>query len=122
MLACDRVGPGSPASGRAYFISQGEPLPVWTLVNRILAAAGAPPVERTVSPGIAYAAGWCFETVHRMFGIDREPRMTRFVAKQLSTPHWFDISAARRDLGYEPSVSIDEGMRRLAAWIQETGL
>lgn len=35
--------------------------------------------------------------------------MTRFVAKELSTAHWFDISAARRDLGYQPEISIAEG-------------
>jgi nucleoside-diphosphate-sugar epimerase len=41
--------------------------------------------------------------------------MTRFLAQQLATSHWFDISAARRDLGYEPQVGLDEGFRRLAA-------
>jgi nucleoside-diphosphate-sugar epimerase len=46
--------------------------------------------------------------------------MTRFLAEQLSTPHWYDISAARRDLGYVPAVSIDEGLQRLAAWWRDT--
>ena len=48
--------------------------------------------------------------------------MTRFLAKQLSTPHWFDIGAARRDFGYRPSVSIDEGMEQLAVWLRSSGV
>jgi len=52
-------------------------------------------------------------TVYRALSITEEPPMTRFVAHQLATSHWFDISAARRDLGYAPSVTIDEGLDRL---------
>ena len=46
--------------------------------------------------------------------------MTRFLAEELSTSHWFDIGAARRELGYEPAVSMEEGLKRLAAWLRET--
>ena len=58
---------------------------------------------------------------HKLFKRDGEPAMTRWVAKELSTSHWFDISAARRDLGYEPQVTLDEGLRRLAEWVQQNG-
>jgi len=119
LLAADRLAPGSPVAGKAYFVTNGEPLPLGDLVDRILAAAGLPKCTRSVSPGTAYAAGWVFETVHRLLGSDGEPRMTRFLAREMSTAHWFDIAAARRDLGYEPRVSIDEGMARLAAWLKE---
>ena len=51
-----------------------------------------------------------------MFSLSGEPPMTRFLAEQLSTPHWYDISAAARDLGYRPQVSIAEGLRRTAEW------
>ena len=57
LLAADRLAPGGPAAGKAYFISNGEPLPLWEMVNRILAAAGLPPVTRSISPGLAYAVG-----------------------------------------------------------------
>jgi nucleoside-diphosphate-sugar epimerase len=43
--------------------------------------------------------------------------MTRFVAKELATAHWFDISAARRDFGYQPEVTIDDGLKRLKLWL-----
>lgn len=102
-------------AGKAYFITNGEPIPVNDLINRILKAAHLPPETRTVSPGVAYAAGAVLEGVYRLFGIAAEPRMTRFVAKQLATAHWFDIGAAKRDLGYAPEVSLDEGMKRLEA-------
>lgn len=121
LLALDRLAPGSPVAGRAYFISNGEPLPIGDLIQRILAAAGLPPVRRKVSPRVAILAGRMLEVAHAVLGRDGEPRMTRFVARELSTAHWFDISAARRDLGYEPRVSVDEGMRRLEAWIRGGG-
>ncbi|MCH7531791.1 MAG: NAD-dependent epimerase/dehydratase family protein [Gemmatimonadetes bacterium] len=115
VLAADRLAPGSVIAGKAYFISQGEPLPLADLVNRILAAGGLPPVKRRIPAGVAYFLGALMESVYGLLGIENEPPLTRFVARQLSTAHWFDISAARRDLGYEPAISLDEGMERLAA-------
>jgi nucleoside-diphosphate-sugar epimerase len=73
-----------------------------------------PPVERGVSVRKAKVAGWVLEKVYSLFRLTGEPAMTRFLAAQLSTSHWFDISAARQDLGYEPRVSVEEGLRRLA--------
>jgi len=114
LLAADRLGPGSPVAGRAYFLGQGEPVPLWGLIDRILAAGGLPPLTRSVAPGVAYAAGWALEAFHRRFRPEVEPRMTRFLARELATSHWFDLTAARRDLGYAPAVGLDEGLRRLA--------
>jgi nucleoside-diphosphate-sugar epimerase len=113
LLAADRLGPGSPVAGRAYFLSQGEPVPTWDFINRILQAAGVAPVTRSMPLWAALTAGWFLETWYGLFRIRSEPPMTRFLARELATSHWFDISAARRDLGYEPKVSIDEGLRRL---------
>ena len=118
LLAADALEPGSIVSGKAYFLSQGEPLPLWEMVNRILAAGGLPPVARTISPCLAYALGWTLEKTYAALRIKSEPRLTRFVARELSTAHWFDISAARRDFGYRPEVSIDTGMERLSAWLE----
>jgi nucleoside-diphosphate-sugar epimerase len=114
LLAGDRLAPGSPVVGKGYFLSQGEPVPLWGLVNRILAAAGLPPVTRSVPYAAAYAAACALEAAYAVLRLRGEPPMTRFLARELSTAHWFDLSAARRDLGYEPGVSLDEGLRRLA--------
>jgi nucleoside-diphosphate-sugar epimerase len=121
LLAADRLHPGSAVSGKAYFISNNEPLPVWDIVNRILACAGIPQVTGTISPRLAYLAGALCEKIWSAFRLSGEPPMTRFVAQELATAHWFDISAARRDLGYEPEVSMDEGMRRLKQWLAGRG-
>ncbi len=117
LLAADRLLPGSGIAGKAYFISNGEPLPLWEMVNRILAAAGLPPETRSVPPGLAYAAGAVCEGLWSLLRLSGEPPMTRFVAKELATAHWFKIDAARRDLGYQPQVSIDEGLERLRRWL-----
>jgi nucleoside-diphosphate-sugar epimerase len=71
---------------------------------------------------LATAAGAALEAGHRLLRIEAEPLMTRFLASELATSHWFDISAARRDLGYTPGVSFDEGMLRLARWCRESGI
>ncbi len=113
VLAADQLLPGSAVAGKAYFISNGEPLPLWDLVNRILAAGGVAPVTRSVPLWAALVAGWCLELVYGVLRPDAEPPMTRFLARELATAHWFDLMAARRDLGYVPRVSIDEGMQRL---------
>ena len=122
LLAADRLDIGSPIAGRAYFISQGQPIDVGELMDRILGAAGLPPIKRTLPPWLVYAAGWALETVYRTFNLKGEPAMTCFVAKQLSTSHWFNMNAARKDLDYSPRISIDEGMQRLAEALAESSL
>jgi nucleoside-diphosphate-sugar epimerase len=121
LLAADRLAPGSTIAGKAYFITQGEPLPLWDLVNHILHAAGLGPVTRSIPPQLAYCMGWFLEMIYAIFRPHEEPLMTRFVARELATAHWFDISAARRDLNYQPKVSIEEGLRRLAASFRHGG-
>ena len=114
LCALDRVAPGAACSGRAYFISSGEPRPVRDVVHAILVAGGADRDIASVPLPVALAAGRLAEGLWRLLGRQDEPPMTRFLARQLATAHWFDISAARRDLGYAPGVGLDEGFRRLA--------
>ncbi len=121
VLAADALETNPRAAGRAYFISQGEPVPLWDIINRIIATAGVPPVTRSVSLTAACCAGAVLEGVYTLLRLEGEPPVTRFVARELATAHWFDISAARQELGYEPSVSIEEGLRRLETWIRQTG-
>lgn len=105
--------PGSPAAGRAYFVTNGEPVRLWPWIDDLLAAAGLPPVRRRISLRRAVAAGAVLETLWRALRLAGEPPMTRFVAHELATDHWFSIEAARRDLGYVPRVSMAAGLRTL---------
>jgi len=100
-------------AGKAYFISNDEPITMACMLNKILDCAKLPPVTKRVPSTLAYGVGVLLEFVYRVLGKTDEPMMTRFVARQLSTSHYFNISAAKKDLGYQPFISIEEGMIRL---------
>lgn len=119
LQAAEKLSVGSVVAGKTYFISNDEPRPLWDIINRILAAGDLPGVTKTISPAAAYAAGAVLETLYRLFKLSGEPRMTRFVAKELSTAHWFNLNAAKEDFGYHPEVSLDEGIRHLQKWLQQ---
>ncbi len=120
LRAAATLAPDALQAGKAYFVSQGEPVVLSEMINRMLDAAGMAPVTKSVPAGVAYAAGAVLEAVHTVLRIKAEPRMTRFLARELSTSHWFDISAARRDFGYEPEVTTEEGLVRLAQWFAQS--
>ncbi|WP_188510503.1 NAD-dependent epimerase/dehydratase family protein [Conyzicola nivalis] len=101
--------------GNAYVITNGEPRPVAELIAGMCAAAGVPAPRWSVPAGVARAAGSAIEAVWRVRPGADEPPMTRFLAEQLSTAHWFDQRRTRADLQWAPTVSLDEGFRRLAA-------
>jgi len=113
--AFEHLAPGAACAGRAYFISNGEPKPMREIVNALLAAVGAPPVAKSLPFGAAYAIGAACEAAWTLLPLRGEPPLTRFLAEQLATTHWYDMEPARRDFGYVPRVSIAEGLARLAA-------
>ena len=119
IMAADELASHARCAGKAYFISQGEPWQADALINGLLGAVGMAPCERYVSAKNAYRLGACFEWLYGLFRLQKEPPLTRFVAKQLSTDHWYNISAAERDFGFKPAVTISQGLTMLAAAIQE---
>lgn len=114
--AFDHLAPGAACAGKAYFVSNGEPWPMRELLNALLRAAGAPEVRKTLPFGAAYAVGAACEGLWHVLPLKGEPPMTRFLAEQLATAHWYSMEPARRDFGYVPKVSMAEGMDRLRAW------
>jgi nucleoside-diphosphate-sugar epimerase len=118
VLAAAALDKNAALSGKIYFISQDRPVRLWDMVNDILKAGGLPPVKRAVSRRTAWLIGAVLESAYTLLRIKSEPQMTRFLANELSTSHWFDISAAKRDLGYTPRVSTETGLNRLAEWLK----
>lgn len=120
--ALDRLVPGAPCSGRAYFLSQGEPIDSGTMINALLESAGLPPEHRRIPYPVAYAAGALLEAWWALTRRGGEPPMTRFLANQLATAHWYDLSAARKMLGYNPEISLVEGLARLQRHLTAAGV
>ncbi len=120
LLAADALLAGSDkVAGNAYFLSQDQPVNCWDWINEILQLAGAPQVTRRIPFKTAWRIGAAMEAVYKVCRIQSEPRMTRFLAAQLARDHYFDISAAKNDFGYQPQISIEEGMQRLGAELRD---
>ncbi|GAA3640546.1 NAD-dependent epimerase/dehydratase family protein [Kineosporia mesophila] len=115
VLALGRLEPGSAPAGRTYFITQDDPRPVAATINMWLGAAGLPPEHRRIGVGTARVIAAAGETAWRLGSLPGAPPLTRFLLEHLTTEHWFDIGAARRDLGYAPLVSTARGLERLRA-------
>lgn len=114
LLALDRLHRGEPVNGRAYFIAQGEPCPLACMVTLYLAASGVRTAWHSVPPALVRGAAGVREAVARLTGSARTHTLSRFLAAELSDPHWFDLTAARRDLGFAPPVGLVDGLRELA--------
>jgi 2-alkyl-3-oxoalkanoate reductase len=121
LLAADRLGGGSQVAGRAYFLSQGEPVNCWEWIDHVLALAKLPPVRKRISFRAAYLAGAMLEGLWWLRARNDEPRMTRFLAAQLARSHYFNIARAREELDYSPRVSLAEGMERLGRVVSDEG-
>lgn len=115
VAALDAVAPQAPVSGRAYLVANGEPRPIRELLLGICRAAGVEPSLRSVPVGVARLAGSVLERVWPLLR-DDEPPLTRFVADQLATAHWFDLSATFTDLNWRPRITLDDGLVALAQW------
>jgi 2-alkyl-3-oxoalkanoate reductase len=114
LLALDALAKeGSPVRGQAYFIGQERPVLLWEFVDRVLHGFGAKAVSRHISVRTARIAGAIVEGLYRLFGLEKEPPITRSVAVIMGTSHYFSHEKARRDFGYEPTITTEEGLRRL---------
>lgn len=112
LLAADALAARPDAGGRAFFISQGAPVKLWEWIGRVLAMHGVPPIRRRLAAGTAQLLAGIAETIWRTCGLSSDPPLTRFLAEEMSTDHYFDITAARRDLGFAPSCDVWEATQR----------
>jgi len=112
LLAAAALEARPGAGGRAYFISQGTPVPLWDWIGRVLALHDVPPIRRRVSAATAGLLAMAAEAAWRMLRLASDPPLTRFLVEEMATDHYFDISAARRELGFTPSCDVWEATER----------
>jgi len=118
ILAAIQLSPLSEIAGKAYFLSGDDPRPFWEIVELMLAAAGLGPVTKRVPKAVAFGLASICEGTWSALRLTSEPPLTRFLVNTMTTSHWFDISAAKRELGWKPKVKIEEGMARVKHWIR----
>jgi nucleoside-diphosphate-sugar epimerase len=116
VAAVDACG---PVHGEALVVTNGEPRPVHEVLTRLCLAAGAPPPRHRVPAWLARTAGTAVDAVWTVAGRQDDPPITRFLAEQLSTAHWFDQRRTREVLGWRPEIDLDTGFERLARWYAE---
>lgn len=119
LLAADKLTPESPLAGSVYFISQDEPITLWPWINELLARLDLPPVRRQIPLGMARLLGLALEIGHRVLSLSGEPRLTRFLASQLALDHYYDISAARRDFGYQPRFRMADALEKTLPYLRD---
>ena len=119
LLADEKLGGEAIAGGQAYFVTNGEPLPFWAFIEKVLARLGYPPIKYRVPYSLAYGIAAIKEGFDTLRGgeLRAEDGFTRFAIKYMCTHHYFSIEKARRELGYDPKVSLDEGIERTCAAI-----
>lgn len=114
--ALENLGPQSSIAGKAYFFGQG-PIKLWDFTNEILKREGLPPLKKKIPLKVAYGVGWIIEKISQalsLFGVKVEnPPMTRFIALQLGSSHYFSHKQLEQDLGTFKLISIEEGLNRL---------
>jgi len=121
--ALAKDGVESVAAGQAYFITNGEPMPFWDFIRKVAARLGFPPIKYRAPESLVYAIAAVKEGIDTLKGgtLNTEDGLTRFAIRYMCTHHYFSIEKARRDLGYNPSVSVAEGIERTCQHLEATG-
>jgi nucleoside-diphosphate-sugar epimerase len=120
LVAANALQPGSPVAGSVYFISQDAPVNLWQWINALLTTLHIPPVRRRISLPVARTLGAIMESAYRLFHLPGEPKMTRFLASELAMDHFYDITRAKRDFGYQPQFSMDQALEKTSTFLRDT--
>ncbi len=100
------------AAGKAYFISQGEPVILWDWINQVLELNGLPKITRKIPFKFAYSLATVLELLARLIPSAPEPILTRFLVSEMATDHYFDLARAKEFLGFQPKYSVQAGMEK----------
>ena len=123
VLADRKLEADASLGGRVWFVTNGEPVTFWGFIDRVLREMGLPATKGRVPYGVAYGVAALVERTNALLGRGGGPEsgMTRFAIRYMCTHHYFSIERARKDLGYEPAINIDEGIRRTVLHLRESG-
>lgn len=126
LLAVDALvknGLGSVAAGSAYFITNGEPMPFWDFVRKVVARLGFPPIKYAIPKSLMYAIAAVKEGIDTLKGgtLNAEDGLTRYAIHYMCRHHYFSIEKARRELGYNPEVGVEEGIERTCRYLETSG-
>ncbi|MCH9684042.1 MAG: NAD-dependent epimerase/dehydratase family protein [Deltaproteobacteria bacterium] len=122
LAAEERLEPGSPIAGEAFFVTNGEPMPFFAFVSKVLAHLDLPPIRGRVPYFVAYsvaAAKETWDTVVRGGTLNSEDGFSRFAVRYLCTHHYFDIGKAKRMLDWAPQVSLEDGILRTVETLRD---
>ena len=112
--------PAATVEGRTYNLSNDEPVRLWAAVARLCERIGVTPPSRSVPMRLLRALVWLLELGQlalsrlRCVSAEAEPPLTAFALHAVGRSSLVDTAAARRDLGYEPIVSMSEAIERTA--------
>jgi nucleoside-diphosphate-sugar epimerase len=122
--ALTKDGLDSIAAGSAYFITNGEPMPFWDFVRKVAARLGFPPINYTVPKSLMWGIAAIKEGIDTLKGgtLNAEDGLTRFAIRYMCTHHYFSIDKARRELGYNPTVTVEEGIELTCKHLEATGV
>lgn len=118
LLAADALHPDSPVAGSTYFISQDAPVVLWSWINNLLSALEMQPIRMKLPLWLARAAGACLVAVHHGFHLRGEPRITPFLASELAQNHYYDITRAKTDFGYSPTLTMSQATHKTITWLK----
>ena len=118
LLAADALTPGSPVAGASYFISQDEPVVIWPWINALLAELDIPTIRMRLPLWLVRGAGAVLEVFHRTLHLKNEPRISPFIASELAQNHYYDISRAKQDFGYKPTITMAQATAKTVAWLK----
>jgi 2-alkyl-3-oxoalkanoate reductase len=118
LLADEALTANPLLGGSVYFISQDEPVVLWPWIRDLLAKLGLPPIRQRLPLPVAQAAGRVMASAHHLLPLKGEPRLTPFLASELAESHYYDVSRAKRELGYRPRFSMAEAKAKTVAWFR----
>ncbi len=110
------------APGKIYFAADDKPVILWSFIRAMLSELNIPEPGWAIPFRAAFALGSAMETAYEMLRLKGEPTMTRYTAVKLAKSHSYSIERARKELGFEPRVTIEEGLNRVYEWIDRDGL